>query len=50
MIHMVRYKIQIRRSDAKLLLLTVNPKTGTILMTSIPRDYYVELVRPEDAS
>lgn len=31
------------RSDANLLL-TVNPKTGTILMTSIPRDYYVELV------
>ena len=35
------------RSDANLLL-TVNPKTGTILMTSIPRDYYVELVRPSD--
>lgn len=35
------------RSDANLLL-TVNPKTGTILMTSIPRDYYVELVCPED--
>lgn len=33
------------RSDANLLL-TVNPKTGTILMTSIPRDYYVELVCP----
>ena len=35
------------RSDANLLL-TVNPKTGTILMTSIPRDYYVELVCPEN--
>ena len=35
------------RSDANLLL-TENPKTGTILMTSIPRDYYVELVCPED--
>lgn len=35
------------RSDANLLL-TVNPKTGTILMTSIPRDYYVELVCPGD--
>ena len=35
------------RSDANLLL-TVNPKTGTILMTSIPRDYYVELVCPSD--
>ena len=35
------------RSDANLLL-TVNPKTGTILMTSSPRDYYVELVCPED--
>ena len=34
------------RSDANLLL-TVNPKTGTILMTSIPRDYYVELVCPD---
>lgn len=33
------------RSDANLLL-TVNPKTGRILMTSIPRDYYVELVCP----
>lgn len=37
------------RSDANLLL-TVNPKTGTILMTSIPRDYYVELVCPDDDS
>ena len=35
------------RSDANLLL-TVNPKTGTILMTSIPRDYYVELICPGD--
>lgn len=35
------------RSDANLLL-TVNPKTGTILMTSIPRDYYVELVCPDN--
>ena len=35
------------RSDANLLL-TVNPKTGTILMTSIPRDYYVELVYPDN--
>lgn len=35
------------RSDANLLL-TVNPKTGTILMTSIPRDYYVELVCLDD--
>lgn len=35
------------RSDANLLL-TVNPKTGTILMTSIPRDYYVELACPSD--
>lgn len=35
------------RSDANLLL-TVNPKTGTILMTSIPRDYYVELICPDD--
>ena len=35
------------RSDANLLL-TVNPKTGTILMTSIPRDYYVELMCPSD--
>ena len=37
------------RSDANLLL-TVNPKTGTILMTSIPRDYYVELVCSDDDS
>lgn len=37
------------RSDANLLL-TVNPKTGTILMTSIPRDYYVELLCPDDES
>ena len=35
------------RSDANLLL-TVNPKTSTILMTSIPRDYYVELVCPDN--
>lgn len=35
------------RSDANMLL-TVNPKTGTILMTSIPRDYYVDLVCPDD--
>lgn len=35
------------RSDGNLLL-TVNPKTGTILMTSIPRDYYVELVCPDN--
>lgn len=35
------------RSDANLLL-TVNPKTGRILMTSIPRDYYVELVCPNN--
>lgn len=35
------------RSDANLLL-TVNPKTGTILMTSISRDYYVELVCSDD--
>lgn len=34
------------RSDANMLL-TVNPKTGTILMTSIPRDYYVNLVCSE---
>ena len=34
------------RSDANMLL-TVNPKTGTILMTSIPRDYYVNLVCPK---
>lgn len=34
------------RSDANMLL-TVNSKTGTILMTSIPRDYYVNLVCPE---
>lgn len=37
------------RSDANLLL-TVNPKTGTIFMTSIPRDYYVELICPDDDS
>ena len=30
------------RSDANMLI-TVNPSTGRILMTSIPRDYYVEL-------
>lgn len=35
------------RSDANMLL-TVNPKTGTILMTSIPRDYYVDLICPGD--
>lgn len=35
------------RSDANMLL-TVNPKTGRILMTSIPRDYYVELVCPDN--
>ena len=29
------------------MLLTVNPKTGRILMTSIPRDYYVDLVCDE---
>ena len=34
------------RSDANMLL-TVNPKTGRILMTSIPRDYYVDLVCDE---
>ena len=34
------------RSDANMLL-TVNPKTGTILMTSIPRDYYVNLACPK---
>ena len=33
------------RSDVNMLL-TVNPKTGTILMTSIPRDYYVDLICP----
>ena len=35
------------RSDVNMLL-TVNPKTGTILMTSIPRDYYVDLICPGD--
>lgn len=30
------------RSDANILL-TFNPKTGTILMTSVPRDYYLEI-------
>ena len=30
------------RSDANLLI-TVNPQTGTILMTSIPRDLYLEI-------
>ena len=35
------------RSDANMLF-TVNPKTGTILMTSIPRDYYVDLICPGD--
>ena len=35
------------RSDANMLL-TVNRKTGTILMTSIPRDYYVDLICPGD--
>ena len=35
------------RSDANMLL-TVNPKTGTILMTIIPRDYYVDLICPGD--
>ncbi len=30
------------RSDVNMIL-TVNPKTGQILMTSIPRDYYVRL-------
>ena len=35
------------RSDANMLL-TVNPKTGTILMTSIPRDFYVDLICPGD--
>lgn len=35
------------RSDANLLL-TVNPKKGTILMTSVPRDYYVDLPCVED--
>lgn len=35
------------RSDANMLL-TVNPKTGTILITSIPRDYYVDLICPGD--
>ena len=34
------------RSDSNMLL-TVNPKTHTILMTSIPRDYYVKLMCPE---
>ena len=34
------------RSDANMLL-TVNPKTARILMTSIPRDYYVDLVCDE---
>lgn len=31
------------RSDV-VMVVTVNPKTGTILMTSIPRDYYVTTV------
>ena len=31
-----------RRSDANVLL-TINPKSGTILMTSIPRDLYLEI-------
>lgn len=31
------------RSDVNMLI-TVNPKTSTILLTSIPRDYYVETV------
>ena len=35
------------RSDANLLL-TMNPKKGTILMTSVPRDYYVDLPCVED--
>lgn len=30
------------RSDVNMLV-TVNPKTGVVLMTSIPRDYYVEV-------
>ena len=32
----------VSRSDLNMLM-TVNPKTRTILLTSIPRDYYVEL-------
>lgn len=31
---------EIARSDVNMLV-TVNPKTGTVLMTGIPRDYYV---------
>lgn len=36
------------RSDANMLL-TVNPKTHRILMTSIPRDYYVDMVCNDNA-
>ena len=37
------------RSDVNMLV-TVNPKTGVVLMTSIPRDYYVDTVcESEDA-
>ncbi len=36
------------RSDANMLL-TVNPKTHRILMTSIPRDYYVTMVCNDNA-
>lgn len=34
------------RSDVNMLV-TVNPKSGEVLMTSIPRDYYVEVDCPE---
>lgn len=34
------------RSDVNMLV-TVNPKTGIVLMTSIPRDYYLEMDCPD---
>ena len=33
---------KVSRSDVNILM-TVNPKTGSVLLTSIPRDYYVQL-------
>lgn len=39
---------ELTRSDVNMLV-TVNPKTSTVLLTSIPRDYYVPLVCSDGA-
>lgn len=39
---------EVSRSDVNMLV-TINPKTSTILMTSIPRDYYIPFVCGADS-